>query len=67
MATARKQVRLVSTAKNKNGKSTGTFVVVYVQKQAPEKLELRRYDPKAYEPETGKLGFHVSFVEKKMK
>jgi len=28
MATARKQIRLVSTGTNKNGKPTGTFVVV---------------------------------------
>ena len=41
MATARKKVRLVSTGTNKNGKPTGTFVVITVHKLAPEKLRIR--------------------------
>lgn len=67
MATARKKVRLVSTGTNKNGKPTGTFVVVLVHKQATEKLELKRFDRFAINPETGKSGMHVLFVEKKLK
>lgn len=67
MATSRKKVRLVSTGKNKNGKNTGTFVVVLVNKLATEKLAIKRFDRFAINPETGKPGMHVSFVEKKLK
>ena len=67
MASARKRARLVSTAKNKNGKNTGTFVVVLVHKLATEKLELKRFDRFAFDPTTGKMGMHVLFVEKKLK
>ena len=67
MASARKKVRLVSTAKNKNGNNTGTFVVTNVHKLAAEKLELKRFDRYAFDKETGKQGMHVRFVEKKIK
>ena len=67
MATSRKKVRLVSTGKNKNGKDTGTFVVVLVNKLATEKLKIRRFDRFAVNPDTGKPGMHVEFVEKKLK
>ena len=67
MATSRKKVRLVSTGKNKNGKDTGTFVVVLVNKLATEKLKINRFDRYAINPETGKAGMHVPFVEKKLK
>jgi large subunit ribosomal protein L33 len=34
--------------------------------RAEYKLKLKKYDPWAVNPETGKKGMHVVFVEKKM-
>lgn len=34
--------------------------------KAEYKIEKKKYDPWAVDPETGKKGMHVKFVEKKM-
>ena len=60
------KVRLVSDAKNKYGNPTGTTYYVKKGKNATEKLGFRKYDPKAFDPETGKIGFHTNFTEKKL-
>ena len=54
------KVRLVSSA------STGT--TYYIKKNPQnitENIKFRKYDPKANNSETGKLGAHVDFEEKK--
>lgn len=60
------KVRLVSSAKNQYGNPTGTTYYVKKGKNTTEKLKFRKYDPKAVNPETGKLGAHVQFDEKKL-
>jgi large subunit ribosomal protein L33 len=48
--------------------SAGTGFRYYTKKgsKATEKLKLKKYDPWATNPETGKKGMHVVFEEKKM-
>jgi len=48
--------------------SAGTGFRYYKKKgkNATEKLALKKYDPWALNPETGKPGMHVLFEEKKM-
>ncbi len=61
------KVRLVSTGKNANGKLTGyTYYIKKNPKNITEKLSFRKYDPRAVNAETGKVGMHVSFEEKKL-
>jgi large subunit ribosomal protein L33 len=55
------KVRLVSSA--------GTGTTYYIEKNPKnitEKMKFRKYDPRAKNPATGKLGMHVDFEEKKM-
>jgi len=66
----REKIRLVSTAKNKNGKATGTFRTTTKNKRSEggrEKLNIKKFDPRAYNAETGKSGMHVVFKEEKIK
>ena len=64
----REAIKMVSTGKTKSGKKTGTFRVRTKNKRAStEKLKLKYYDPRAWNPETGRYGMHVMFEEGKMK
>ena len=55
------KVRLVSSAE------TGTtYYIRKNPKNITEKMTFRKYDPRAKNPETGKLGAHVEFNEKKL-
>ena len=61
-------VKLTSTGLNKKGNLTGTY---FVKKRNPkkqtEKLQFKKYDPRAVSPtDPNKTGAHVLFVEKKM-
>jgi len=60
------KVRLITDAKNKYGNPTGTTYYVKKGKGATEKLSFRKYDRYAVNPETGKIGCHVLFTEKKL-
>lgn len=70
----REKIKLVSTGKTKTGKPTNTFYTTTRNKRkvsatgkASEKLSLKKYDPRAYNAETGKNGAHVLFKEDKIK
>lgn len=63
----RNKIRLVSYAKNKNGRPTKYTYTTTVNKKKGEKLALKKYNPQAYDPETGKLGMYVLFTEEKIK
>lgn len=64
----REKIKLVSTGKTKEGNPTGTFYTTTKNKKTTEKkLEFMKFDPRAYNPETGKLGLHVLFKEEKIK
>ena len=55
------KIRLVSTA------DTGyTYYTKKNPKNTPDKMKVRKYDPRAVNPATGKPGMHVEFEEKKM-
>lgn len=65
--TAREKVMLLSTGKNKNGKDTGYFYTTFKNKRnTTQKLELRKYDPRAWNPATQRFGMVVVFKEKKI-
>lgn len=53
-------IKLVSTA------DTGYYYTTTKNKKnTPEKMEIKKFDPKAIHPKTGKQGAHVPFKEKK--
>ena len=47
------KVRLVTKATNRHGNPTGTTYYVKKGKNATEKLAFRKYDPEAFNAETG--------------
>ncbi len=64
----REKIRLVSTGKDVNGCTTKTFyTTVKNRRNQSEKMHIKKYDPKAFNVETGKVGMHVVFKEEKMK
>jgi large subunit ribosomal protein L33 len=63
----RDKIKLNSTGTTKEGKKTGTFRTTTKNKRTmTEKLKLKCFDPRAYNPETGKNGMHVLFEEGKI-
>ena len=61
------KIRLISSGKNAKGNPTGyTYYIKKNPKNITEKMSFRKYDPMAVNPETGKLGMHVQFDEKKL-
>lgn len=67
-AGAREKIQLRSTGLKKDGKSTGYFKTTVVNKRNAEdkKLDLMKFDPRAWNEETGKLGKRVLFKQKKL-
>lgn len=64
----REKIKLVSTGKKKDGKSTKTYYTTTKNKRtSTEKINIKKFDPRAYNPETGKVGAHVLFKEDKIK
>lgn len=63
----REKIQLRSTGKKKDGKPTGYFKTTFKNKRnTTEKLSLRKYDPHAWNPNTGRYGMVVEFKEKKI-
>ena len=63
----REKIQLRSTGTKKDGASTGYFKTTFKNKRnTTEKLSLNKFDPRAWNPETGKLGMVVEFKEKKI-
>ena len=63
----REKILLQSTGKTKAGKSTGTYYTTYKNKRnTADKLNIRKFDPRAWNSKTDKLGMHVLFEEKKI-
>lgn len=66
-AGAREKIQLRSTGKNKKGKPTGYFKTTTINKRTTEeKLEFMKFDPRAWNEKTGKLGMRVLFKQKKI-
>jgi len=58
------KIRLVSTGKNKKGKSTGHFYTTHKNKRnTPEKILIKKFDPRCYNAATGKVGMMVEYKE----
>jgi len=62
----REKVQLRSTGTKKDGKPTGYFKTTLVNKRKEGKLELKMFDPRAYNVETDKVGMHVIFKQRKI-
>lgn len=64
----REKIKLVSTGKTVDDKPTKTFYTKTKNKrnQVGEKLNLKMFDRRAYNPETQKTGAHVVFKEEKI-
>ncbi|WP_304986022.1 50S ribosomal protein L33 [Coxiella-like endosymbiont] len=66
----REKIMLQSTGKTKAGKPTGTYYTTTKNKRntgnIEGKLSIKKFDPRAWNPETGKCGMHVAFKEKKI-
>lgn len=63
----REKFMLESTGTNKKGKPTRYFYTTEKNKRnTTEKMELEKYDPRAWNEVTGTNGKHVKFKEKKL-
>lgn len=61
-------IKLVSTGLKEDGKKTGYFVTTTKNKvNTPQKIELKKFDPRAFNKETGKKGMYAIFKEEKIK
>jgi len=61
------KIMLVSTGKYKDGRSTGYFKTTYKNTRNTEgKLNIKKFDPRAWNETTGKYGMVVIFKEKKI-
>ncbi|MCX7120252.1 MAG: 50S ribosomal protein L33 [Gammaproteobacteria bacterium] len=65
---SREKVQLRSTGKTKKGTPTGYFKTLKVNKKksSDAKLEPMKYDPRAWNEATGKVGMRVIFKQKKI-
>ena len=64
----REKIKLVSTGKTEKGTKTGTYYTTTKNKRnVTEKLEMKKFDRRAFNPETKKTGMHVLFKESKIK
>ncbi len=64
----REKIKLVSSGKTQEGNSTGTYYTTTKNKRnMTEKFNIKKYDRRAYNAETGKCGMHVLFKEEKIK
>lgn len=64
----REKIKLVSTGKTKAGKVTGIYYTTKKNKRnTTEKVSMKKFDSRAFNPETGKVGMHVLFKEDKIK
>lgn len=61
------KIMLNSTGKTQKGRDTGTaYYVYYNERNSDKKLELMKYDARAWNEETSRLGKKVLFKQKKI-
>lgn len=64
----REKIKLVSTGKREDGTPTKMYYTTTKNKrQHTEKINIKKFDPRAFNPKTGKAGAHVIFKEDKIK
>ncbi len=67
-AKVREKIKLVSTGKTIAGKPTKFYYTTVKNKRnTTEKLQIKKFDPRAYDATSGKVGTHVVFKEDKIK
>jgi large subunit ribosomal protein L33 len=64
--TPRIKVMLQSTGKNKLDKPTKFCYYTYRNTRNGEKLNIKKFDPRAWNEELGKFGMYCTFKEKKV-
>ncbi|HEU5281771.1 MAG TPA: 50S ribosomal protein L33 [Gammaproteobacteria bacterium] len=63
----RDKIKMESTGLNKKGKPTRySFTTTKNKKTKPEKMEMKSFDPMAFNAETGRTGMHCVFKEVKL-
>jgi hypothetical protein len=62
----RKKIRLNSTGLNAKGKKTGYFKTTNKSLKDTDKVRKKCFDPRAFNPKTGRTGMHVLFEEGKI-
>lgn len=63
----REKIMLQSTGKTEDGNPTKYSYTTYKNKRnTPDKMELRKFDPRAWDATKGKLGMYCAFKEKKV-
>lgn len=68
MTAIREKIRLVSTGTKENGELTGHFYTTTKNKRTmTDKFSITKFDPRAFNPKTGKIGMHVLYKEDKIK
>jgi len=61
------KIMLISTGKNKDGNPTKYFYTTHKNtRNTTDKIKIRKFDPRAWNKDTGKFGMHVAFKEKKI-
>jgi large subunit ribosomal protein L33 len=66
-ASPREKIMLLSTGTTQAGVPTGYFYTTYKNKRnTTDKLQLKKFDPRAWDEKTSKLGIYVIFKEKKI-
>lgn len=67
MAGKSEKIMLLSTGKTKDGRDTGYFYTVTKSRGIKgEKLERKKFDPRAWDAEKNRCGMHVPFKEKRI-
>ena len=61
------KIMLVSTGKTKAGKATKYFYTTYKNtRNTADKINIKKFDPRAWNEKAGKLGMIIGFKEKKI-
>lgn len=67
-STVREKIRMNSTGKKKDGKSTGHFYTTTKNKRnTPDKIRIKKFDPRAWNEKVQRHGMYVEYVEGKIK
>lgn len=62
------KIKMNSTGKTQEGNPTGIYYTTTKNpKNSPTKFKMKKFDRRAFNPETGKQGMHVEFEEGKVK
>ena len=65
-ASKRSKIMLKSTGVMENGQPSDTCYFTTVGPNVTEKLSINKFDPKAFDKESGKKGCYVVFKQKKI-